>query len=236
MKKKLAMLMLVVPVLVLFVLVGCGSDEPAAGGNAQEEEATEVPVVTEAEDEVIEAVPGGPLFIDIDLREVDEDNPLVEFYIEDHGLIVIELFPEYAPITVENFISLIEDGFYDGLTFHRIIAGFMMQGGCPEGSGFSGSGEQIIGEFADNGIENPIRHRPGVLSMARAADFNGASSQFFIMDGYAPHLDGVHAAFGRVVDGMDVVESVIDNVVPIDGNGSIDPEDQPVIREARVVH
>ena len=163
-------------------------------------------------------------------------NPIIEIEIEGHGVIVAELFPEYAPITVENFLNLIEEGFYDGLTFHRIISGFMMQGGCPSGTGFDGSGENIVGEFASNGIDNPLQHTRGVLSMARAWDPDSASSQFFIMHGDHSGLDGDYAAFGEVTSGMDVVDSVIDSVTELDSNGTIDPSEHPVIREIRVIN
>ena len=114
--------------------------------------------------------------------------------------IKIELYPDTAPITVENFIKLVRDGFYDGLTFHRVIPGFMIQGGCPNGTGTGGPGWHIKGEFASNGVENPLKHTRGVISMARAMDPDSAGSQFFIMHQDAPHLDGQYAAFGKVVD------------------------------------
>ncbi|MFR8087279.1 MAG: peptidylprolyl isomerase [Lachnospirales bacterium] len=120
----------------------------------------------------------------------------------------IELYPETAPITVENFIKLVQDGFYDGLTFHRVIPGFMIQGGCPNGTGTGGPGWHIKGEFASNGVENPLKHTRGVISMARAMDPDSAGSQFFIMHQDAPHLDGQYAAFGKVVEGMDVVDEI----------------------------
>lgn len=122
--------------------------------------------------------------------------------------IKIELYPETAPITVENFIKLVRDGFYDGLTFHRVIPGFMIQGGCPNGTGTGGPGWHIKGEFASNGVENPLKHTRGVISMARAMDPDSAGSQFFIMHQDAPHLDGQYAAFGKVVEGMDVVDEI----------------------------
>ena len=126
-----------------------------------------------------------------------------------HGKkIRIELYPETAPITVENFIKLVQDGFYDGLTFHRVIPGFMIQGGCPNGTGTGGPGWHIKGEFASNGVENPLKHTRGVISMARAMDPDSAGSQFFIMHQDAPHLDGQYAAFGKVVEGMDVVDEI----------------------------
>ena len=120
----------------------------------------------------------------------------------------IEIYPETAPITVENFIKLVQDGFYDGLTFHRVIPGFMIQGGCPNGTGTGGPGWHIKGEFASNGVENPLKHTRGVISMARAMDPDSAGSQFFIMHQDAPHLDGQYAAFGKVVEGMDVVDEI----------------------------
>ena len=122
--------------------------------------------------------------------------------------IKIELYPETAPITVENFIKLVRDGFYDGLTFHRVIPGFMIQGGCPNGTGTGGPGWHIKGEFASNGVENPLKHTRGVISMARAMDPDSAGSQFVIMHQDAPHLDGQYAAFGKVVEGMDVVDEI----------------------------
>ena len=127
---------------------------------------------------------------------------------ENAKTIRIELDAEAAPITVENFTKLVKQGFYDGLTFHRIIPGFMIQGGCPEGTGMGGPGYGIKGEFAANGVENPIRHTRGVISMARSQMPNSAGSQFFIMHADAPHLDGSYAAFGHVVEGMDVVDEI----------------------------
>ena len=171
-----------------------------------------------------------------DFELPNPELPAVSIYIENHGEIIAELYPEDAPITVENFIDLVESGFYDGLTFHRIIDGFMMQGGCPYGSGTGGSGEMITGEFPDNGIENQVRHTRGTLSMARSADFDSASSQFFIMHGNSPHLDGGYAAFGQVVYGIDVVDSVVESVEPIDNNGTIAEEDHPVIREINLIN
>ena len=120
----------------------------------------------------------------------------------------LELYPEIAPITVENFIKLVKQGFYDGLIFHRIIPGFMIQGGCPDGTGMGGPGWQIKGEFASNGVKNPLKHTRGVISMARSMMPNSAGSQFFIMHEDAPHLDGQYAAFGKVIEGMDVVDEI----------------------------
>ena len=133
---------------------------------------------------------------------------MVRITMEDGGVIDIQLDKQAAPITCENFEKLVKSGFYDGLPFHRVIPGFMIQGGCPLGNGTGGPGWKIKGEFASNGVNNPIRHVRGVISMARAADPNSAGSQFFIMHKDAPHLDGQYAAFGHVVSGMDVVDKI----------------------------
>ncbi len=128
--------------------------------------------------------------------------------IKDGGEIAVELDKENAPLTAENFEKLVSEGFYDGLTFHRVISGFMIQGGCPLGNGTGGSGKNIIGEFSANGVKNTIKHERGVISMARSANPNSASSQFFIMHADAPHLDGSYAAFGHVVRGMEEVDKI----------------------------
>ena len=152
---------------------------------------------------------------------------MVVITMKDGGVIRLELDRDAAPVTVDNFISLVREGFYDGLTFHRIIRGFMIQGGCPLGNGTGGSGKNIKGEFASNGVNNPIRHTRGVISMARAADPNSASSQFFIMHEDAPHLDGNYAAFGHVTEGMDVV----DRIASI-RTGAFDRPVEPVVIES----
>ncbi|MBE6599182.1 MAG: peptidylprolyl isomerase [Ruminococcaceae bacterium] len=140
----------------------------------------------------------------------------VQIEMEDGGIIKLELYPGIAPITCENFVNLAKDGFYDGLIFHRVIEGFMIQGGCPEGTGFGGSGKNIKGEFASNGVENNLKHERGVVSMARSKAMDSASSQFFICHDDAPHLDGDYAAFGRVTEGMDVVDAIA--AVAVDGD------------------
>lgn len=137
-------------------------------------------------------------------------NPIVTFEMEDGGIIKAELYPEIAPNTVNNFISLINKGFYDGLIFHRVINGFMIQGGCPDGNGMGGPGYGIKGEFRQNGFDNQLIHTAGVLSMARSMMPNSAGSQFFIMHKDAPHLDGAYAAFGKVTEGMDTVNAIAD--------------------------
>ena len=135
-------------------------------------------------------------------------NPVVTFEMENGDVIKAELYPEIAPNTVNNFVSLVKKGFYDGLIFHRVINGFMIQGGCPDGTGMGGPGYSIKGEFRQNGFDNQLRHEPGVLSMARAMHPDSAGSQFFIMHKTSPHLDGAYAAFGQVTEGMDVVNKI----------------------------
>jgi peptidyl-prolyl cis-trans isomerase B (cyclophilin B) len=135
-------------------------------------------------------------------------NPIVTFEMANGDIIKAELYPEIAPITVKNFEKLVSEGFYDGLTFHRIIPGFMIQGGDPLGNGMGGADENIIGEFRANGYKNDLKHTRGVISMARSFQPNSASSQFFIMHADAPHLDGQYAAFGKVVSGMDAVDEI----------------------------
>ena len=137
---------------------------------------------------------------------------MVVIEVKGMGKIKIELDADAAPITVENFKELIEEGFYDGLIFHRVISGFMIQGGCPEGTGMGGPGHTIKGEFAANGYDNPIKHVRGVISMARAMDPDSAGSQFFIMHEDAPYLDGQYAAFGKVVEGMEVVDEIANSM------------------------
>ena len=135
-------------------------------------------------------------------------NPVVTITMENGDVIKAELYPEVAPNTVNNFISLVKKGYYDGLIFHRVIRGFMIQGGCPQGTGMGGPGYSIKGEFSQNGFKNDLKHTEGVLSMARSMMPNSAGSQFFIMHKDAPHLDGAYAAFGKVTEGMDVVNKI----------------------------
>ena len=135
-------------------------------------------------------------------------NPVVTIEMADGSIMKAELYPDKAPNTVRNFISLIESGFYNGLIFHRVIEGFMIQGGCPDGTGMGGPGYSIRGEFSSNGFDNDLKHTAGVLSMARSMNPDSAGSQFFIMHKNAPHLDGQYAAFGKVIDGMDVVDKI----------------------------
>ncbi len=159
----------------------------------------------------------------------------VTIAVKDYGNIDVELYDELAPITVANFVKLVKEGFYDGLTFHRIIAGFMIQGGDPNKNGTGGSEETIKGEFAANGVENDLKHTRGVISMARSQDYNSASSQFFIVQEDSQHLDGAYAAFGKVINGMDIVDKIVSDAKPIDNNGTILEEDQPVIESIKIM-
>ena len=154
--------------------------------------------------------------------------------VEGYGAIKLELDADVAPVTVANFAKLAGEGFYDGLTFHRIIEGFMVQGGDPNGNGTGGSDEKIVGEFSDNGHPNSISHVRGTISMARSQAYNSASSQFFIMQADTPSLDGQYAAFGHVTEGMDVVDAMCEAARPTDNNGTIAAADQPRIASAKM--
>lgn len=158
-----------------------------------------------------------------------------EIEIVDYGTIKVELNADEAPVSVTNFVNLAKNKFYDGLTFHRIIPGFVIQGGDPDGNGTGGSDKCIIGEFKNNGIDNNLRHKRGALSMARASDNNSASSQFFIVHKKSPHLDGDYAVFGEVKKGMDIVDKICEKVKTQDGNGSVAPEEQPTIKSVRII-
>ena len=161
---------------------------------------------------------------------MSNQNPIVTFTMENGDVMKAELYPDVAPNTVNNFISLVKKGFYDGLIFHRVIAGFMIQGGDPEGSGMGGPGYSIKGEFNYNGVENNLKHSRGVLSMARAQHPDSAGSQFFIMHTDAPHLDGQYAAFGNLVEG----EDVLDSIASIDTDRSDRPRTPQVMKTVTV--
>jgi len=218
MKKVLGLV--VVLTLAVAMLVACGGDEDYAGDQT---ETPETPVVEQ------------PVELEEPADLWEGDMPRVKIEIEDYGDVVLELNEKAAPLSVENFLGLVEDGFYDGLTFHRIIGGFMIQGGDPEGTGMGGSGNHITGEFAQNGVDNPIQHVRGVISMARSQDFDSASSQFFIVHEDSRMLDGGYAGFGRVVEGIEVVDAIVENVQTIDDNGGVLAEDKPVITRITVL-
>jgi peptidyl-prolyl cis-trans isomerase B (cyclophilin B) len=165
-----------------------------------------------------------------------EDKIKVKMDVRDYGTIYLELYPDEAPITVANFVKLANEHFYDGLTFHRIISGFMIQGGDPEHNGMGGSDENIKGEFKLNGVENNISHIRGTISMGRTQfDYNSASSQFFIVHKDSTGLDGQYAAFGRVTEGIEVVDKICESVPVVDNNGTVLFENQPVITSVEII-
>ena len=194
--KKICLLLLAL----MLVLTGCSQTQPTQTDKEQPTQTTQ----TKGENDMRAIVTMKTVTVD----KTDANKPIVTIEMESGGIIKAELYPEIAPITVENFVSLIEKGFYNGLIFHRNIPGFVIQGGCPLGNGTGGPGYNIKGEFASNGVENNLKHERGVLSMARAMDPNSAGSQFFIMHADAPHLDGDYAAFGKVIEGMDYVDQI----------------------------
>ena len=167
--------------------------------------------------------------------EIDnEKDYYADIVVKGYGTITVKLEPKVAPMTVANFVDLANKGFYNGLTFHRIIDGFMVQGGDPKGNGTGGPDHTIFGEFEDNGFKNDLKHVRGVISMARSGDPNSAGSQFFIMHEDAPHLDGSYAAFGTVESGIEIVDALCEAAEPTDGNGTIAPADQPVIESITI--
>lgn len=159
----------------------------------------------------------------------------IEIQVKDYGTIKAELDGDAAPITVANFLKLAESGFYDGLTFHRIIDGFMIQGGDPKGNGTGGADKTIKGEFSQNGVENKLSHVRGTLSMARSQDMDSASSQFFIVQSDCTYLDGQYAAFGTVTEGMELVDKICKDTPVQDNNGTVSAADQPVIESIKVI-
>jgi peptidyl-prolyl cis-trans isomerase B (cyclophilin B) len=201
----------------LLILTGCGGKEKtnnssdatgiANGGPASTQEASQVNGV-----------------------DTSGDNPIVTIEMDSGKIIKVELYPKVAPNTVNNFISLVKKGFYDGTIFHRVIPGFMIQGGDPDGTGMGGPGYSIAGEFSQNGFKNDLKHTAGVLSMARSQAKDSAGSQFFIMVADAPHLDGLYAAFGKVTEGMDVVNEIVN--LPTGTNDR--PKNPPVMKKVTV--
>ena len=212
--------------LAAMMLAGCGSKTDTT-------DTTETTEATSAADKTSDGA--------ADTADTSEDEELltglhhVTIDVQDYGTISLELDADTAPISVTNFINLANEGFYDGLTFHRIISGFMIQGGDPNGNGTGGSDKTIKGEFSANGVENDISHVRGVISMARANDPDSGSSQFFIVHEDSTFLDGQYAAFGHVTDGMDVVDAICEAVPVQDNNGTVAAADQPVITAVTVV-
>lgn len=211
------------------MLAGCGSKTDTTDTT----DTTETTEATSAADETSDGA--------ADTTDTSEDEELltglhhVTIDVQDYGTISLELDADTAPISVTNFINLANEGFYDGLTFHRIISGFMIQGGDPNGNGTGGSEKTIKGEFSANGVENDISHVRGVISMARANDPDSGSSQFFIVHEDSTFLDGQYAAFGHVTDGMDVVDAICEAVPVQDNNGTVAAADQPVITAVTVI-
>ncbi len=212
--KKLIRLLLFI---FLILLVGCSTSKENVDSNSEKPQSNETPAVTDNE------------------PQVEEILHHAEIEIENYGLIKVELDGTNAPITVSNFIELAKSGFYDGLTFHRIINGFMMQGGDPDGTGTGGSGTNIKGEFALNGVDNPLSHTRGAISMARSNDFDSASSQFFIVHKDYPSLDGQYAAFGYVTEGLDVLDRICSETPVTDNNGTVQKANQPVIISVKII-
>lgn len=202
-----------------FALAGCGNSNTSSNA-ASSNKATVAPATTAATS-------------DTAFEYTGKKTP-IEIKVKDYGTIEADLYDDLAPVTVENFKKLVNDKFYDGLTFHRIIKGFMIQGGDPKGDGTGGSSEKIKGEFANNGVQNNLAHTRGVLSMARSGDPNSASSQFFIVHQDSPHLNGDYAAFGMVTKGMDVVDKIAESVPVTDGNGTVAKSNQPVIESIKL--
>lgn len=224
MKKKLCTI-LAICLTAAAVLAGCGKQgqgsDPVPGGQSQG-----------GEDAAGQQESSQPA--------AQEDEQLsgkhhVKINMKDLGTIEVELDADQAPITVTNFVNLAKDGFYDGLTFHRIIEGFMMQGGDPRGNGTGGSDQEIKGEFSLNGVDNTLSHTRGAISMARSTNPDSASSQFFIMHQDGTFLDGQYACFGYVTSGMEIVDEICENAVVIDDNGTVPAENQPVIESIEVV-
>jgi len=213
---------LILCILFLFCFAGCGdNDKPeetytTTQTNSSEKNDSNSSVVTDEN-------------IAEEKAETKAGNYRAIIKIKNYGKIELALYGDKAPVTVANFVKLAKSGFYDGLTFHRIINGFMIQGGDPMGNGMGGSDENIVGEFKSNGFDNDIKHERGVISMARSYDPNSASSQFFIMHAAAEHLDGEYAAFGKVLSGMEVVDKIAQETPVVDNNGTVLKENQPVI-------
>lgn len=239
-KKMLSLATALILSLSLIAATGCGSSNEsdtssdAETSSAAETSSEEKSDSEEASSETDESASKDESSDALSSDEADDEELLsglhhAEIKVKDYGTIYVELDADTAPITVTNFVNLANEGFYDGLTFHRIISGFMIQGGDPNGNGTGGSEKTIKGEFSENGVENDITHDRGVISMARSQDYDSASSQFFIMHAEAYYLDGQYAAFGHVTDGMDIVDKICEDTPVQDSNGTVKAEDQPVI-------
>ena len=222
--------------LVVCMFAGCGSKKSNTSSNANsgtsssesaKQEETAVPESTESTDA------GSDISSSDDTKQLSGKHHVV-IKVKKYGNIKVELDADTAPISVTNFVNLAKKGFYDGLTFHRIIDGFMIQGGDPSGDGTGGSDETIKGEFSDNGVENNISHVRGTISMARSSENDSASSQFFIVQSDSTYLDGQYAGFGTVTSGMDIVDKICKDTPVTDSNGTVEKENQPVIEKIPV--
>lgn len=222
--------------LVVCMFAGCGSKKSNTSSNANsgtsssesaKQEETAVPESTESTDA------GSDISSSDDTKQLLGKHHVV-IKVKKYGNIKVELDADTAPISVTNFVNLAKKGFYDGLTFHRIIDGFMIQGGDPSGDGTGGSDETIKGEFSDNGVENNISHVRGTISMARSSENDSASSQFFIVQSDSTYLDGQYAGFGTVTSGMDIVDKICKDTPVTDSNGTVEKENQPVIEKITV--
>lgn len=222
--------------LVVCMFAGCGSKKSNTSSNANsgtsssesaKQEETAVPESTESTDA------GSDISSSDDTKQLSGKHHVV-IKVKKYGNIKVELDADTAPISVTNFVNLVKKGFYDGLTFHRIIDGFMIQGGDPSGDGTGGSDETIKGEFSDNGVENNISHVRGTISMARSSENDSASSQFFIVQSDSTYLDGQYAGFGTVTSGMDIVDKICKDTPVTDSNGTVEKENQPVIEKITV--
>lgn len=211
MKKKVFLISAIM--LAAFSLAGCQSKKEEQAVQKQEEQSQE----EQSQEDLLSG------------------NYHAEITVKDYGTIKVELDADTAPITVTNFVDLANEGSYDGLTFHRIISDFMIQGGDPQGNGTGGAGKTIKGEFSANGVDNPISHERGVISMARSREYDSASSQFFIMHEDTDSLDGEYAAFGHVTEGMEIVDKICEDTEVEDGNGTVAAENQPVIETVKIV-
>ena len=223
--------------LVVCMFAGCGSKKSNTSSNANsgtsssesaKQEETAVPESTESTDA------GSDISSSDDTKQLSGKHHVV-IKVKKYGNIKVELDADTAPISVTNFVNLAKKGFYDGLTFHRIIDGFMIQGGDPSGDGTGGSDETIKGEFSDNGVENNISHVRGTISMARSSENDSASSQFFIVQSDSTYLDGQYAGFGTVTSGMDIVDKICKDTPVTDSNGTVEKEKQPVIEKITVM-
>ena len=235
-KKALCVAVALLLALSCIMLAGCGAKNEVKGiGTAkttqpQQTAAPTTAPAADATDDSAETLPA-----DGYKKPYTGTSKTVEIDVKDYGKITVELDSKTAPLTVQNFLNLVNEGFYDGLTFHRIIKGFMVQGGDPQGTGMGGSTNQIKGEFASNGVINNIKHVRGVISMARSSAPDSASSQFFIMHQDAPHLDGEYAAFGKVTSGMEVVDKIAETAKVEDSNGAVAKANQPVINSIKII-